>query len=287
MSNLGLSSQDQGRISETIHAQTGLVLIAGGTGSGKTTTMYSLASLMDLSTTTTYSIEDPVEFKLPFAQQIEVDHRHGLTMQEGLRTILRMDPDLIMIGEIRDKDSAIVAAQAALSGRLVLATIHAQNAPGAVDSLHYLGVPYHIIGSSLRMVIGQNLARRVCTCCGENLEVNAEERELFSQFGVKCPETLKQATGCTKCTSYGYYSRVGLFEVMTVDHETKALISTGTHHQKLSDHLYQKGMQSIARDGLIKTAQGITSTQELLRVCDLSRYAKSVSKHPQPVACEA
>jgi type II secretory ATPase GspE/PulE/Tfp pilus assembly ATPase PilB-like protein len=287
MSNLGLSTQDQNQVSEIIHGQTGLILIAGGTGSGKTTTMYSLASLMDLSTTTTYSIEDPVEFKLPFAQQIEVDQRHGLTMQEGLRTILRMDPDLIMIGEIRDKESAIVASQAALSGRMVLATIHAQDAPGAMDSLHYMGVPYHIIGSSLRMVIGQNLVRRVCTCCSETLEVNAQEKELFAQFDVDAPDTLNQATGCTKCSSYGFYGRTGIFEVMPVDNETKALISDGTHHQQLTKHLRHKGMRSVARDGLMKTAEGVTSMQELLRVCDLSKYAKAVSQSPEPVACEA
>jgi len=268
MSNLGFSVQDQERVSGTIHSQSGLVLITGGTGSGKTTTMYSLASLMDLSTTTTYSIEDPVEFKLPYAQQIEVDERHGLTMHEGLRTILRMDPDLIMIGEIRDQDSAIVAARAALSGKLVLATIHAQDAPGAVDSLHYLGVPYHIIGSSLRLVIAQNLLRRVCTCCAEAHEPDQQERELFSRFGMAAPDHLQQATGCVECNSYGYQGRTGIFQVMAIDSELRALVSAGTHHHELSQCLAQQGIQSLAYDGLNKAAAGVTSIDEFLRVCD-------------------
>jgi general secretion pathway protein E len=141
IANLGFNATDQEKVSAAVRGLNGMILVTGATGSGKTTTMYCLASLMDLRTTTTYSIEDPVEFRLPYVQQIEVDERHGLTMHEGLRTILRMDPDLILVGEIRDGDSAMVAARAALSGRLVLATIHAQDAAGAVDALHYLGVP--------------------------------------------------------------------------------------------------------------------------------------------------
>ncbi len=275
MSSLGFAAQDQERVSNTIHSQSGLVLITGGTGSGKTTTMYSLASLMDLSTTTTYSIEDPVEFKLPYAQQIEVDERHGLSMQEGLRTILRMDPDLIMIGEIRDHDSAIVAARAALSGKLVLATIHAQDAPGAVDSLHYLGVPYHIIGSSLRLIIAQNLLRHVCTCCAESHTPDQQEKDLYARFGVATPDHLQQATGCVKCNSYGYQGRTGIFQIMAIDPTLRALVSAGAHHHELSQCLSRQGAQSLVHDGLKKAAAGVTSIDELLRVCDLTPAAET------------
>jgi type II secretory ATPase GspE/PulE/Tfp pilus assembly ATPase PilB-like protein len=276
MSKLGFSAQDQERVSNTIHSQSGLVLITGGTGSGKTTTMYSLASLMDISVTTTYSIEDPVEFKLPYAQQIEVDERHGLTMHEGLRTILRMDPDLIMIGEIRDQDSAIVAARAALSGKLVLATIHAQDAPGAVDSLHYLGVPHHIIGSSLRLVIAQNLLRRVCPCCAELRVPDQQEQELFARFDMAAPDHLQEVTGCVECSSYGYHGRSGIFEVMAIDKELRALVSSGVHHHELSQCLRQQGVQSLAHDGLQKAAAGLTSLEELLRVCDFTPSSDAV-----------
>jgi type II secretory ATPase GspE/PulE/Tfp pilus assembly ATPase PilB-like protein len=270
LSSLGLQESDQNRISDTIHTQSGLVLVTGGTGSGKTTTMYSLAASMDLSATTAFSIEDPVEFKLPYAQQIEVDERHGLTMYEGLRTILRMDPDLILIGEIRDRDSAVVAARAALSGKLVLATIHAQDAPGAVDSLHYLSVPCHIIGTALRSVIAQNLVRKLCNCCAQSTRPSEEERSLFSRYGVPIPETVKRAAGCVECNSYGYRGRTGIFEIMTPNPECRQLINRGVHHDELTEFVQQQGTRSVAYDGLTKVAEGVTSMDELQRVCQMS-----------------
>ncbi len=267
MSGLGLSITDQDKVSSIVHSPNGLVLITGATGSGKTTTMYSLASLMDLRTTTTYSIEDPVEFKIPYIQQIEVDERHGLTMHEGLRTILRMDPDLILIGEIRDADSALVAARAALSGRLVLATIHAQDAAGAIDSLHYLGVPYHVIGSSLRLVIAQNLIRCLCPNCTGSRETSDQERELFTQNRMEPPENLAQTIGCPECHGYGYQGRTGAFEVATMDDQMATLIRSGADHQQLLTCLRQQGTRSMFQDGLEKAAAGVTSIEEITRIC--------------------
>jgi type II secretory ATPase GspE/PulE/Tfp pilus assembly ATPase PilB-like protein len=264
--NLGFSPADQEKVSAVVHSLSGLVLVTGATGSGKTTTMYSLASLMDLRTTTTYSIEDPVEFRLPYAQQIEVDERHGLTMYQGLRTILRMDPDLILVGEIRDRDSAVVAARAALSGRLVLATIHAQDAAGAVDALHYLGVPYHIISASLRLVIAQNLVRRVCPRCALPRETEEVDKEWFARFGVELPESLLQASGCAECAGYGYKGRTGVFEVAAVDDESAALIGSGARHADLTDCLRKRGVRSVAHDALEKVALNVTSMEEFLRV---------------------
>lgn len=270
MSSLGLSQSDQRKIATAVRSLSGLVLITGPTGSGKTTTMYSLTSLMDIRTTTTFSIEDPVEFRLPYAQQIEVDERHGLSMHEGLRTILRMDPDLILVGEIRDKDSAIVAARAALSGRLVLATIHAQDAAGAVDALHYLGVPHHIIGSSLRLVIAQNLIRQICPDCARSCEPDEVERELFARFGMQPPEQLLQPASCGECNWYGYKGRSGIFEVAPVDDEIAALVSSETHHGELAQCLRNRGVRTLAEDALEKVATGITATEEIVRVCGLT-----------------
>lgn len=279
LSGLGFSNEDQERVTVGMRSLNGLVLITGATGSGKTTTMYSLASLLDLRAMTTYSIEDPVEFRLPYAQQIEVDELHGLTMHEGLRTILRMDPDLILVGEIRDKDSAIVAARAALSGRMVLATIHAQDAAGAVDALHYLGVPHHIIGDSLRLVIAQNLVRKLCPSCARTRELGEEDRELFTRFGVQAPENLFQADGCMECNSYGYKGRTGIFEVVAVDDETASIISAGSHHRELVDCLRRKGVQPMAHDGLKKVAAGVTGMEEVSRVC-----VQAAATQPAPLA---
>lgn len=282
MSGLGFSTEDQERVSASMHSLNGLVLITGATGSGKTTTMYSLASQLDLRAMTTYSIEDPVEFRLPYAQQIEVDEQHGLTMNEGLRTILRMDPDLILVGEIRDKDSAIVAARAALSGRLVLATIHAQDAAGAVDALQYLGVPHHIIGSSLRLIIAQNLVRQLCGCCARPRNLSEEDRDLFTRFGAELPESILQADGCTECSSYGYKGRTGIFEVTTVDEEIATVISAGTRHRDLLDCLRRKGVRPMAYDGLRKVAAGITSVEDVSRVCGLTGGSEAANRISNP-----
>lgn len=286
MSGLGFAVEDQEQVCASMRALSGLVLITGATGSGKTTTMYSLASQLDLCAMTTYSIEDPVEFRLPYAQQIEVDEHHGLTMHEGLRTILRMDPDLILVGEIRDQDSAIVASRAALSGRLVLATIHAQDAAGAVDALHYLGVPHHIIGSSLRLVIAQGLVRRICGCCARPRDVSTEDRELFARFRTEPPESLLQADGCTECNSYGYKGRTGIFEVAPVDDEVAAVIIAGTHHRELLDCLHRKGVQSMAHDGLKKVAAGVTSVEEVSRVCGLAAGPEAPHQPASPASLE-
>jgi type II secretory ATPase GspE/PulE/Tfp pilus assembly ATPase PilB-like protein len=286
MSGLGFSITDQDKVSSIVHSPNGLVLITGATGSGKTTTMYCLASLMDLRTTTTYSIEDPVEFKIPYIQQIEVDECHGLTMHEGLRTILRMDPDLILVGEIRDGDSALVAARAALSGRLVLATIHAQDAAGAIDSLHYLGVPHHIIGSSLRLVIAQNLIRCLCPDCTGSREASDEEKDLFAQNGMEPPESVSQAAGCPECHSYGYQGRTGLFEVAAMDDEMATLIRSGADHQQLLNRLRQQGTRSMLQDGLEKLAGGVTSIEELTRVCGAGRRHETLRPAADPLTLE-
>jgi len=284
ISNLGFSRSDQEKTATAIDSLSGLILVTGPTGSGKTTTMYSLASQMDLRTTTAYSIEDPVEFRLPYAQQIEVDEAHGLTMHEGLRTILRMDPDLILVGEIRDPDSAIVAARAALSGRLVLATIHAHDAVGAVDALHYLGVPYHIIGSSLRLVIAQNLLRQLCGECAQPRELDETERELFTRFGHEMPEELLHPGSCAECNWYGYKGRTGVFEVAPIDDEVGSLISAGARHRELTACIRSKGVRPMAHDGLEKVAKGITGMEELFRIGGFTRPDASA---PQAVETEA
>lgn len=286
ISNLGFTRTDQEKVSAAVRGLNGMILVTGATGSGKTTTMYCLASLMDLRTTTTYSIEDPVEFRLPYVQQIEVDEQHGLTMHEGLRTILRMDPDLILVGEIRDEDSAMVAARAALSGRLVLATIHAQDAAGAVDALHYLGVPYHVIGSSLRLIIAQNLIRRLCPDCAEPVALGDEDRDLFAQSGLEVPDHLLEARGCSDCYSYGYEGRTGVFEVARVDDEVATFIRSGAHHRELTDCLRKKGTRSMAQDGLEKAATGITCMEELRRVCTFGQGIELMHRRIDPLSLE-
>jgi len=268
ISKLGLSEDDLENISSTINSMNGLILVSGATGSGKTTSMYSFASLADLRTKMAFSIEDPVEFHLPYAQQLEVDERHGLTMYQGLQTILRMDPDLVMVGEIRDRDSAIVTSRAALSGRLVLATIHARDAAGTIDALHYLGVPYYIIGSSVKLIVAQNLMRRLCRTCAEKRSPSKEEKELFSEANLKVPEKIYDAKGCKECASYGYKGMVAIFEIAKIDPDTAHMITDGIRQQQLRNHFRKINISSMLVDGLKKVTEGITSIDELYRVCD-------------------
>jgi len=268
ISNLGLSEEDIEVISSTVNSMGGLILISGVSGSGKTTTMYSFASLMDLRSNIAFSIEDPVEFNLPFAQQLEVDERHNFTMYHGLQTILRMDPDLVLVGEIRDRDSAIVAARAALSGRLVLATIHAKDAAGTVDALHYLGVPYYVIGGSLKLVVSQNLLRKLCPSCAAERAITSEEKKLFNKCELTPPERVRVATGCNKCDQYGYRGLTAIFETAKVNSDIAHLIAEGTHQKQLRDHFRKIGIKSMLTDGLKKVTQGTTSIEELYRVCD-------------------
>ena len=268
--SLGFEQGSQDRVESIVKRREGLILLTGPTSSGKTTSMYCLASLLDLCTTTAYSIEDPVEFKLPYAQQIEVDQRHGLTMYEGLRTILRMDPDVILVGEIRDRDSAIVAARAALSGRLVLATIHARNASSAVDALHGLGVPQHIIGASLRLIVAQKLVRRLCYECAQGRELSVMDQRLFQQQGLDIPTRHLLSMGCPRCHQHGHHGRIGLFEVAPIDYALSKAIGGGIHHHELEKMFRQRGYPSILRDGLVKVSRGVTSLAELGRVSAVS-----------------
>jgi type II secretory ATPase GspE/PulE/Tfp pilus assembly ATPase PilB-like protein len=268
ISNLGFSEKEIETVSNTINSMGGLILISGVSGSGKTSTMYSFASLMDMRNKIAFSIEDPVEFNLPFAQQLEVDERHNFTMYEGLQTILRMDPDLVMVGEIRDRDSAIVAARAALSGRLVLATIHATDAAGTVDALHYLGVPYYVIGGSLKLIVSQNLLRKLCPSCAVERPATGEERDIFTRCELAPPEKLYNATGCKKCDQYGYHGITAIFEMAKVTPDISHLIAEGIHQKQLRDYFRKNGIKSMFVDGLKKVAMGTTTIEELYRVCD-------------------
>jgi type II secretory ATPase GspE/PulE/Tfp pilus assembly ATPase PilB-like protein len=267
ITKLGFSDEHSKSIVEILDSLNGLVLVTGVTGSGKTTTMYSMASSTNINSLVAFSIEDPVEFKLPSGQQLEVDEEHGFTMYEGLRTILRMDPDLIMVGEIRDRDSAIVTSRAALSGRLVLATIHGQDAAGAVDALHYLGVPYYIISSSLRLIIAQKLLRRLCVSCAKSRSLYTEEKEVFERAGLSIPKKVFDPVGCDQCNGYGYKGRIGIFETAVITQEAAHRIAGGTHNEPLRQYFRDSGILPMAIDGLAKVADGITSVQELFEKC--------------------
>jgi len=264
--SLGLSKQHEDQIKAVLETRHGLILISGTTGSGKTTTLYALASGLNAQDAAVYSIEDPVEFRLPYAQQMEVNEGQGLTMYEGLRTILRVDPDVILIGEIRDPESAVAAARAALSGRLVIATIHGRDALAALEAFHYLSVPNYIIGNSTRLVIAQKLVRRLCSVCATDRPLTREETSLFEHYQMAPPDSVKQANGCDTCSLYGYQGRTGLFEVMSVDKQLSAAISRDAHRPELESQIDTNQPTAFMKEALKKVIEGVTSLEEIFYI---------------------
>ncbi|MCF7958526.1 MAG: Flp pilus assembly complex ATPase component TadA, partial [Phycisphaerae bacterium] len=267
VTQLGFSAKHMDICQETMRTPSGLILVTGATGAGKSSTLYGLASMLDLETKVGMTIEDPIEYNMPFLRQLQVDTAHGLTMNEGLRTILRMDPDVILIGEIRDEQSAMTAARAAMAGRLVIATLHATDAAGAVDALQYLSVPSYVIGSTLRLVIAQSLVRRLCMGCSQVRTLTEQEEELYERFDLIEPEHIFDPVGCPECSSYGYEGRLGIFEMAQVTPYIAEQISAGASKHQIHDLFRDNGTKSLVSDALTKVAYGATSMQEVYQAC--------------------
>ncbi len=263
---LGLGERDLFNVQSAMRNRHGLILIAGATGSGKTTTLYALTTLEDLKQRVAVSIEDPVEFDLPGVRQLEVNERHGITMEEGLRTLLRVDPDVLVVGEVRDKASACISARAALTGRLVLASVHGRDSAGAIEAMHYLSVPYYILGGALRLVIAQNLVRKLCPDCAQPREIKGYEVAFFQHLALTPPPMLFDPKGCEACHGYGYRGRVGVFEIVMIDEDTGLWLTEGPRQQEMRRRFFQNGVRPLAADALQKVADGITSIQEVLRL---------------------
>ena len=259
LADIGMREADLGIVQRVVDAPYGMILVAGGTGSGKTTTLYSLASALKREDTVVTSIEDPVEFRLPGVRQLEVKEKHGFTMYEGLRVILRMDPDVIVIGEIRDEQSATIAARAGLSGQLVMATIHARNPTMAIDALNNLNVPRYVIGGALRLIVQQNLVLRVCRACAREVELSAEARTLFERHHVSVPESTREAVGCKECRNYGHKGRIAVFELTPVSQALGQEIASGIGMKELSSRLAAVRARSAVQDILGKVADGAVS----------------------------
>ena len=269
MEHLGMLPAQLEAVRKVMQWPHGLVLIAGPTGSGKTTTLYALTDLEDLRGHVAASIEDPIEFDLPLVRQLEVDEKRGITMKEGLRTLLRMDADVLMIGEIRDSESALVAARAALAGRLVLATIHARDAAAAVAAMRYLGVPAYVLASSLRMVPSQNLVRKLCEHCAAARPLSAAERRWYEQAGLPVPETVHVEKGCAHCGHTGFRGRTGVFQVGVFGPSHSEWLAGDPPEHEIRERLGREGMQPLSAEVLQRVASGVTSPREAARVAGL------------------
>lgn len=266
-SEFGLSKENYDLIHKIIRQNTGIVLVTGPTGSGKTTSLYAALSEINSPDKNIITIEDPVEYNLTGIGQIQVDVKTGVTFAKGLRSIVRQDPDIVLIGEIRDLETCEIAIQSALTGHLVFSTLHTNDAAGAITRLVDLGVEPYLISSSVNTVIAQRLVRVLCDECKEQYELSASHVKSLNGRG----ETMigKQAfrpKGCPKCFNTGYLGREAIFEIMTMDDKMKTLVLETSDANQIRDRALTTGMITLRQDGMAKVLKGITSIQEVLRV---------------------
>ena len=262
LGRLGMSEGMRRQFDRLIRSAHGIILVTGPTGSGKTTTLYSGISRLDRDSLNILTVEDPVEFDLDGVGQTQVHAGIGLTFASGLRSILRQDPDVILVGEIRDLETAEIAVQASLTGHLVLSTLHTNSAVGAVTRLVDMGVEPFLISSSLLAVVAQRLVRRLCEQCKEGIEPDERERDLL---GKEAPAQIFRPGGCEQCDFTGYRGRLGIFELVRLDDNMKRMVHDGVSEADLVSAARQQS-ESLIEDGLDKIRQGITAFDEVLRV---------------------
>nr|WP_097159081.1 GspE/PulE family protein [Bacillus oleivorans] len=251
------------RFVQLIERPQGLVLITGPTGAGKTSTLYAGLHHLNKAEVNIVTIEDPVEYELEGINQVQVNPQIGLTFANGLRSILRQDPNIIMIGEIRDQETADIAVRSALTGHLVLSTLHTNSAIAAIPRLIDMGVEPYLVASSLSGVVAQRLVRKLCRDCREEYEPSEMEIDLFQKRGISI-DHLYRAKGCPLCRQTGYSGRMAIQEVLIVDESLKSLMLNNSSMQHLKNHASQHGMISLAADGLLKVKMGYTSLEEVL-----------------------
>ena len=267
ISEFGLSSENEQHLHEIFHQNHGIVLVTGPTGSGKTTTLYAGLSEINTTDRSIITVEDPVEYNLKRVGQIQVNQKTGLTFARGLRSIVRQDPDVILIGEIRDIETAEIAIQSALTGHLVFSTLHTNDAPGAVTRLVDLGVEPYLITSSVNHVIAQRLVRVLCRHCREEFVLSEADLSAFdSTNGLAPGQKVFRPKGCSHCFNTGYSGRQAIMEILPLDEELKTMILATSDANKIKDLAVKKGMKTLRADGLNKVAKGITSLREVLRV---------------------
>lgn len=265
LNKLGFNKLNLQRFIQLIEQPTGIVLITGPTGSGKSSTLYAALNRLNGEHVNIITIEDPVEYQLEGVNQIQVNPNVGMTFAEGLRSILRQDPNIIMVGEIRDRETAEVAIRASLTGHLVLSTLHTNDALSTVARLIDMGVEPFLVATSLSGVVSQRLVRRVCRDCQEEHEPTKREIDIFARRGLKI-EKVMRGRGCPTCNMTGYKGRIALHELMVMSDEMRKVILNGESLSKLREIAIKNKMIFLIDDGLLKVKQGLTTTEEVLRV---------------------
>jgi type IV pilus assembly protein PilB len=267
LEDLGFLPQPLGRLMDALNKPWGAVLVTGPTGSGKSTTLYAAINKTTSDGTNLITVEDPVEYRLAGLSQVQVNERAGLSFAAALRSILRQDPDTVMIGEIRDRETGKIAVEAALTGHLVLSTLHTNDAPSAVTRLTEMGIEPFLIASAVTCVLAQRLARRLCPSCKEAYTPSEESLERIGfPFTPGSPPTLYRAKGCNKCNNIGYRGRMGIHEVMTMSEDIERLCVENRSADVIRRQAVDEGMLTLRDDGFEKVRLGSTSVEEIMRV---------------------
>ncbi len=266
LGELGMNEQALRSFRELIRLDHGLLLVTGPTGSGKSTTLY--AALQEINTTNqnVLTLEDPIEYQLEGVSQTQINEKKGMTFARGLRNVLRQDPDIIMVGEIRDRETAVMAIQASLTGHLVFSTLHTNDAASAVTRLLDLGIEPYLVTSSLVAALAQRLVRRICPSCKEPLAADQAARQLKRLGAASVDRPIYQGRGCDECRQTGYRGRVGLFELLVMNDRCRELVQDRGSAADIRQAARQAGMALLSDDGLAKVVAGLTTVEEVLRM---------------------
>ncbi|MEK5333702.1 MULTISPECIES: GspE/PulE family protein [unclassified Lysinibacillus] len=266
---LGFTERNEAFFRKMIAHPNGIMLITGPTGSGKSSTLYAALSNLNEEGVNIITVEDPVEYQLDGINQIQVKEEVGLTFATGLRSILRQDPDIVMIGEIRDLETAQIAVRASLTGHLVLSTLHTNSAVESISRLQDMGVEPFLLSSSLVGIMAQRLVRKVCRDCGETYAFTNHELEIMQKNGIEGVTHGRRGRGCPSCNQTGYRGRMAIHEILPIDRTIKDLILNRSGDSAIRDYMKQEGYYTLLVDGLLKVVEGQTTTSEVLRVANV------------------
>jgi type II secretory ATPase GspE/PulE/Tfp pilus assembly ATPase PilB-like protein len=265
LAELGMLDESLAKYEDMLKVSYGMILISGPTGAGKTTTLYASINSLDSMGKNIITIEDPAEYRFKDINQIQVNPQAGITFASGLRSILRLDPDVILVGEIRDAETANIAVQAALTGHTMLSSIHASDTPGVLFRLLDLKVEPFLIASSVIGVVAQRMVRRICPDCSQLIEAPVVEQLAYEQeIGEKQTKFL-YGTGCKSCSYTGYLGRVGIFEILTMSDVIRTMVANRANSHEIRDQALKEGMVSLMKDGMRKVKEGMTTPSEIMR----------------------
>jgi type IV pilus assembly protein PilB len=270
LSELGMPTSTYERYLAIVRKPYGMILCSGPTGSGKTTTLYATLAEISRSELNVMTIEDPVEYVFPAINQMQINLQADVTFASGLKSILRQDPDVILVGEIRDEETARIAVQSALTGHVVMSSLHATDASSALYRLIDMGIEPFLMASSLVGVVGQRLVRKICPSCTTAYEPTAAEREWYDSFGGMPKETFVHGAGCNYCSGTGYRERVGVYEVLAVTNELRQLIVAGAAPQEMRSLAESQGMRTMSHEAVALVANDITTIDEVIRNVSIS-----------------